>query len=81
MFLNTHNGSVILAACSRRELPAGLAFAHRLWDVLVLNGALQLRGQCHSRDCPVLVSCSKHLLALLQSVAIKLCPPECVAFL
>ncbi len=40
MFLNTHNGSVILAACSRRELPAALPFAHRLWDVLVLNGAL-----------------------------------------
>mmetsp|Transcript_3706 Transcript_3706/g.10736 ORF Transcript_3706/g.10736 Transcript_3706/m.10736 type:complete len:647 (+) Transcript_3706:187-2127(+) len=38
MFLNTQNGSAVLAACSRRELPSGLAFAHRLWDVLVLNG-------------------------------------------
>lgn len=38
MFLNTLNGSTVLMACSRRELPSGLAFAHRLWDVLVLNG-------------------------------------------
>lgn len=40
MFLNTQNGSAVLAACSRRELPSGLAFAHRLWDVLVLNGVI-----------------------------------------
>ena len=39
MFLNTQNGSTILAACSRKELPMALPFAHRLWDVLVLNGA------------------------------------------
>ena len=39
MFLNTQNGSIILSACARRELPAGLPFAHRLWDVLVMNGA------------------------------------------
>jgi hypothetical protein len=38
MFLNTQNGSTILAACSRKELPMALPFAHRLWDVLVLNG-------------------------------------------
>ena len=44
MFLNTQNGSTILAACSRKELPMALPFAHRLWDVLVLNGV---------QSCPV----------------------------
>ena len=39
MFLNTQSGSVLLAACSRRELPAGLPFAHRLWDVMLAAGA------------------------------------------
>ena len=40
MFLNTQSGSVLLAACSRRELPAGLPFAHRLWDILLMAGAI-----------------------------------------
>ena len=38
MFLNTQSGSVLLAACSRRELSAGLPFAHRLWDVMLADG-------------------------------------------
>ena len=51
MFLNTQNGSIILSACSRRELPAGLPFAHRLWDVLVMNGVhLFMNG---TRGCMV----------------------------
>lgn len=40
MFLNTQSGSVLLAACSRRELAAGLPFAHRLWDILLMAGAI-----------------------------------------
>lgn len=48
MFLNTQSGSVLLAACSRRELTAGLPFAHRLWDVMLAAGASIFFTHCTS---------------------------------